>query len=108
MAVLVLLLPLFAVGVARADELQFSGGTIQFVGTTGGVDFTINNGTVVSSNPGGDAAIGSTISFGTSQRLAFFSSAANGTGRFSHLHWTSRSRGQWGIDVGGNSSSWVR
>jgi hypothetical protein len=73
---LVLSLAFIATGTAKADELQFGNGTISFAastpGSSQGVNFTINPFTVVLSNPSGDTAVGSTVTFGTQQPLAFF------------------------------------
>jgi len=77
------LLALFT-GMAQADELQFGAsgapgpgnGTISFSAATNGgntgVDFSIGQFTVSFSNPGGDTAVGSTVSFGAVQPVAFF------------------------------------
>lgn len=73
---LVLSLAFIATGTAKADELQFGNGTISFAASTpgnnNGINFTINPFTVVLSNPSGDTAVGSTVTFGTQQPLAFF------------------------------------
>lgn len=73
---LVLSLAFVATGVAKADELQIGNGTISFAAATNGgnqgVNFTINPFTVILSNPSGDTAVGSTVTFGTQQPLAFF------------------------------------
>jgi hypothetical protein len=77
-AVMALCLLVFANSIAKADELQFGNGVISFSGATNGtstgVNFDIGSFTVSLSNPGGDTAVGSTVSFGTSQPVAFFSS----------------------------------
>ncbi len=74
---------LFSAGAARADELQFSGGIVSFTSASGGVNFSLSNFTVLLSNPNGDSAVGSTVSFGSSQPLAFFATSGgnsvNGT-----------------------------
>jgi hypothetical protein len=78
-----LLLVVFAGKKAKADELQFSGGTVNFWNTTyngtNGVNFSISNETIDGSDPAGDTAIGSTITFG-SQPVAFFASSSGGLG----------------------------
>lgn len=80
---MLLLLVFFAGKKAKADELQFSGGTVNFWNATNngtnGVNFSIANETIDGSDPAGDTAIGSTITFG-SQPVAFFASSGGGLG----------------------------
>jgi PEP-CTERM motif len=69
---LAILFTFVSVGAARADELQLTGGIVSFTSASGGVNLGISPFTIQLSDPFGDSAVGSTVSFGTSQPLAYF------------------------------------
>lgn len=79
-----LLLVVFAGKKAKADELQFSGGTVNFWNSTyngtSGISLSIGGETIDGSDPAGDSAIGSSITFGSLQPVAFFASNGGGVG----------------------------
>jgi hypothetical protein len=69
---LVALLAVLSVGAANADELQFGGGVVGLTGVTGGVNLSLNPFQVQFSDSDTDTAIGSVVSFGSTQPVAFF------------------------------------
>ncbi len=83
---LALIFTLVSVGAARADELQLAGGVVSFTSAAGGVTLGINPFTVQFSDPSGDAAVGSTVNFGTSQPLAFFAATSGSSASGSILN----------------------